>query len=513
MARFIISLLNTVLVLSLLVAGCATPTPRVIEKVITQVVKEVVKETVVAVGTPQVVEEVIDMPTPTLTLMSEISKPPIIVLPGILGSELFNRCPGKKDQKIWPVPQKLYSETVDKHLDPLELDRYGKPVDQKCKILVGDLVWSIDPNKIDPEGLDVILKGLKSFLGFISFELVSSDLDIMDFYGGLRDHLEEDLGYVKNKDVFYFPYDWRKSITETAELLTKKINRICEETSQEQVIIIAHSMGGLVARYAIVSNRNNVSAKVAKLITLGTPHLGAVEAYLTINPPKSYPGTVEHLNPGKGAEFAANWPGIYQMLPNPQYFHRNYVCTVDEMIAMRTIFHDGWIHAGDPKRVLLYDEDPAKMFHLIYKDNEHSRLPNSELVDQAVKFWQQIRAWDQLGSVPENVKVYLIASMGLYTEGMVYLGEREKESRVERFDDVWYTNGDETVFVESQVGLADTRNVTKYYLKEVVHSKMPGDKKVHILLDRILADQKLDPNWDWVKTERTQNDEWRPCRP
>ncbi|RLC78388.1 MAG: hypothetical protein DRJ03_25340 [Chloroflexi bacterium] len=38
-------------------AGCATPTPEVIEKVVTQIVKETVKETVVVEGTPQVVEK------------------------------------------------------------------------------------------------------------------------------------------------------------------------------------------------------------------------------------------------------------------------------------------------------------------------------------------------------------------------------------------------------------------------------------------------------------------------
>jgi peptide/nickel transport system substrate-binding protein len=40
-----------------LLAGCATPTPEVIEKVVTQVVKETVKETVIVEGTPQVVEK------------------------------------------------------------------------------------------------------------------------------------------------------------------------------------------------------------------------------------------------------------------------------------------------------------------------------------------------------------------------------------------------------------------------------------------------------------------------
>jgi len=38
-------------------AGCATPTPEVIEKVVTQIIKETVKETIIVEGTPQVIEK------------------------------------------------------------------------------------------------------------------------------------------------------------------------------------------------------------------------------------------------------------------------------------------------------------------------------------------------------------------------------------------------------------------------------------------------------------------------
>jgi ABC-type transport system substrate-binding protein len=44
-------------VLALLLSGCATPTPEVVEKVVTEIVKETVKETVIVEGTPQVVEK------------------------------------------------------------------------------------------------------------------------------------------------------------------------------------------------------------------------------------------------------------------------------------------------------------------------------------------------------------------------------------------------------------------------------------------------------------------------
>jgi len=53
-----------VMAASLILSGCATPTPEVVEKVVTQevekVVTQVVKETVVVEGTPQVVEKVVE---------------------------------------------------------------------------------------------------------------------------------------------------------------------------------------------------------------------------------------------------------------------------------------------------------------------------------------------------------------------------------------------------------------------------------------------------------------------
>jgi len=52
-----VNLLISMIVLTALLAGCATPTAEVVEKVVTQVVKETVKETVIVEGTPKVIEK------------------------------------------------------------------------------------------------------------------------------------------------------------------------------------------------------------------------------------------------------------------------------------------------------------------------------------------------------------------------------------------------------------------------------------------------------------------------
>ena len=50
-------LISLIMVVSLLLSACATPTPKVEEKVVTQIVKETVKETVIVEGTPKIVEK------------------------------------------------------------------------------------------------------------------------------------------------------------------------------------------------------------------------------------------------------------------------------------------------------------------------------------------------------------------------------------------------------------------------------------------------------------------------
>ena len=53
------------------------------------------------------------------------------------------------------------------------------------------------------------------------------------------------------------------------------VERLCAETGSKQVIVLAHSMGGLVARAYL---RRHGDAHIARVITLGTPHNGTALA-------------------------------------------------------------------------------------------------------------------------------------------------------------------------------------------------------------------------------------------
>ncbi len=65
---------------------------------------------------------------------------------------------------------------------------------------------------------------------------------------------------------------WIGSVSTRANELARQVIEYRQSTGARKINIIAHSMGGLDARYAIA--RYGLADKVATLVTLGTPHLG-----------------------------------------------------------------------------------------------------------------------------------------------------------------------------------------------------------------------------------------------
>ena len=65
------------------------------------------------------------------------------------------------------------------------------------------------------------------------------------------------------------------SIDDFVPQVRAAVERLCAETGSKQVIVLAHSMGGLVARAYL---RRHGHARIARVITLGTPHHGTTLA-------------------------------------------------------------------------------------------------------------------------------------------------------------------------------------------------------------------------------------------
>lgn len=80
--------------------------------------------------------------------------------------------------------------------------------------------------------------------------------------------------------VIDVPWDWRISFTQASDVYLKKaIKDAISNYNALQVRIVAHSAGGLVARHFIQNDEEGNWQKVQRLALVGTPNLGAVNAY------------------------------------------------------------------------------------------------------------------------------------------------------------------------------------------------------------------------------------------
>ena len=95
------------------------------------------------------------------------------------------------------------------------------------------------------------------------------DHKILNYWGRIPKELEK-----MGCRIYFGGQDSNGSIETNAAIIAEKIEEIINEEKTERVNIIAHSKGGLDARYAISSL--GMGDKVASLTTLSTPHLGSV---------------------------------------------------------------------------------------------------------------------------------------------------------------------------------------------------------------------------------------------
>jgi len=72
-------------------------------------------------------------------------------------------------------------------------------------------------------------------------------------------------------DADYLPYDWRLSIPDTGKELFLDLKR----QGLSNVVLVGHSMGGLVARRIAQLDAENGSSLVSKVVTVGTPNYGS----------------------------------------------------------------------------------------------------------------------------------------------------------------------------------------------------------------------------------------------
>lgn len=205
---------------------------------------------------------------------------PVIIVPGIVGTELYN-----DSDLIWPDLIQMATDINDQFLtENLNLDENGNSTED---ITVGDVIRNI---------LDVPVLNVDIFKSLV--------IDL------------ENNNYQENQNLFFFPYDWRLNLDSTKDLLNQRIEEIKSQTGADKVDIIAHSMGGL-----LVEDYLNQYGKesIDKLIFVGTPHLGAPKAGKVLLEGDRF--NIIWLEEDRIKEIAHNSPALHELLPSPTYFN------------------------------------------------------------------------------------------------------------------------------------------------------------------------------------------------
>lgn len=109
-------------------------------------------------------------------------------------------------------------------------------------------------------------------------------------------------------------------IRTTAQELGPYIERLCEQSGRPRVDIVAHSLGGLIARYYVQCLGGD--ARVGTLVTLGTPHAGtravpALAPHPLARQMRPGSGVLRELaGPAKGCRtrFVAFWSDMDQLM-------------------------------------------------------------------------------------------------------------------------------------------------------------------------------------------------------
>lgn len=142
---------------------------------------------------------------------------------------------------------------------------------------------------------------------------------------------------------------YSQGIEDLAILTEKKVDAILEQTNSDKVDIIAHSLGGIIARYYIQILTGH--QKVKHCITLGTPHQGTLLSNVgigkSIKEIRITSGLIKKLNSKplpKSVSFTSFWSPFDAMVWPSRYAQIKHDSKTDSHIQNIEVLNAG--HAG-----------------------------------------------------------------------------------------------------------------------------------------------------------------------
>lgn len=275
---------------------------------------------------------------------------PVVFLPGIMGSNLRKRSNPKI--KVWHPPN---------NTEATGAVREGMFENSKDR----QLAFIPDEAEVDPDGLVVISNQLVRLSQSTAKKVRGWGTVHYDSYGSFLTYLEQHLNRVFPNKVLdpewmkvieyqnarqwgshkpnsfdrldtnhlallsrvHFPvyavgYNWLQSNEKSAEYLSKKINEIFEQWPKphacNQVLMVTHSMGGLVARRC----SQLIPDKILGIVHGVMPALGAAATYKRMKAGFEGPASpILGSNETEATASISNAAGPLELLPQPNYNH------------------------------------------------------------------------------------------------------------------------------------------------------------------------------------------------
>jgi hypothetical protein len=215
-------------------------------------------------------------------------KNPVIIIPGITGSTLVNSKTGKT---VWFSVRRDKDDDLRLPINSANLAR------NRDNLVAADIIRKVELPSVIPD-----------------VEVYQGVIDSLIAKG----YTEADWKNPKESDVFYvFAYDWRRDNVETALLLIQKIEAVkrAVKRSDLKFDVIAHSMGGLVARYASMYGAADLApeGKAPRPTWAGARHINKILMFGTPN--EGSFGTFQALINGYSVISARNLPFIDDIRP------------------------------------------------------------------------------------------------------------------------------------------------------------------------------------------------------
>ena len=362
-----------------------------------------------------------------------VLRPPVIFVHGVGGSQLL-----VDGQEAWP---KGYDPAAGaaRHLSEkgnitdLALQPDGKTNVNNRKVTVGKLIDKV-----------TALAGLKQ----------------VDIYGNYLNFMKS-LGYDPDnseKTGFYeFNYDWRQNNRVHADELAALVSKVRQEHPKDKIIIMAHSMGGLVTRsYAL--KHPDYATNIEAFVFMATPQRGSPRAYQGIAL-EGYSFGNDFMSPQTGKQIFANMPAAYQLLPSYPF-----ITDVTDSSA--------------PKKLSLED---------VYLNEEAftQYIPNKELVKDAMKFHDELGSQAPAGvpsinimgvAIPKTLVAIDVTKRGGANDKIIaMMPQFDPTGRIEN------EGGDGTVPLLS----AGLGGATSFYV-QAEHGSVPGNPQTQQILSQIL---------------------------